>query len=92
MDKKYIIKEKKPEKPAFSIKYIDNSYDPLDNFSMYSFGKWIKNHSIPKDRFEYGAIYELVEWNNYVLSKILQHCVLNSKIILKRLLEISIFH
>jgi len=79
MNKIGIIKDEKPEKPVFSVKYIDDSYDPLDNFSMYSFGKWAKNHPVPEDKYVYGATIELIEWNNYILGKILESCAINNK-------------
>ncbi len=79
MDKIDIIKDEKPEKPVFSVKYIDDSYDPLDNFSMYSFGKWAKKHPVPEDKYVYGATIELIEWNNYILGKILESCAIKNK-------------
>ncbi len=74
-----ISTEERPEKPVFSTKYIDNSYDPMENFSMYSYGKWANEHPVPEDKYVYGASIELVEWNNYILGKILESCVMDSK-------------
>ncbi len=68
----------KPEKPSFSIKYVDNSYDPMENFYMYSYGNWVAHNNIPEDKFMWGADIELIEWNKYILGKILESCAINN--------------
>ena len=75
-----IISEKeKPEKPVFCINYVDKSYDPMEDFSIYSYGKWVKSHPVPEDKYVYDASTELMEWNNFILGKILESCARNSQ-------------
>ncbi len=66
----------KPECPKFSTKYIDDGVDPFDDFFLYSNGIWIKNHPIPPEKSFWGSSVELVEWNRYILGKILEECAL----------------
>ena len=66
--------DEEPEKPVFSASYIDHSVDPLDDFFMYSCGKWVQSHPIPEDKFLWGASMELIERNVFVLGKILERC------------------
>lgn len=70
--------EEKPEFPRFSIEYIDQSVDPFDDFFHYSSGKWIKSHPIPPEKSFWGSSAELVEWNRYILGKILEDSALGS--------------
>ncbi len=66
----------KPEYPKFSIQYIDKSVDPFDDFFLFSNGIWIKNHPIPPEKSFWGSAVELVEWNRYILGKILEESAL----------------
>ncbi len=69
--------DEKPEFPRFSVEYIDHSVDPFDDFFLYSNGKWIKNHPIPPEKSFWGSAGELMEWNRYILGKILEDCALS---------------
>ena len=68
----------KPEKPVFSISFLDTRVDPLDDFFTYSCGKWVETHPIPEDKFIWGATMELIEWNTFILGKILEDCARKS--------------
>ena len=69
--------DEKPEFPRFSTEYIDHSIDPFDNFFLYSNGKWIENHPIPPEKSFWGSSGELMEWNRYILGKILEQSALS---------------
>ena len=64
--------DEKPEIPRFSTEYLDRSYDPFEDFFRYSNGKWIESHPIPPEKSFWGSSVELVEWNRYILGKILE--------------------
>jgi predicted metalloendopeptidase len=68
----------KPEKPKFSTSFVDLTVDPLENFDLYANGMWKSEHSIPADKPSWDASYELMEWNTYILGKILENCALKT--------------
>ena len=69
------IDEKNPPKmPKFSVEFMDMAVNPADNFYRYACGKWDDINQIPDDKMEWGATTELVEYNRYVLGKILEKC------------------
>lgn len=74
-----IAREEKPEFPRFSTEYIDHDVDPLEDFYLYSNGKWIKSHPIPPEKSFWGSSVELVEWNRYILGKILENSALGEE-------------
>jgi len=65
----------KPEKPMFSVSHMDQSVNPFENFYLYSNGNWLKSHPVPKDKPAWGTFMELLEYNIYILGKILEECV-----------------
>ncbi|WMT49652.1 MAG: M13 family metallopeptidase [Thermoplasmatales archaeon] len=75
---KPISDDERPEKPVFSTSFLDKSVDPIDDFFTYSCGKWVNTHPIPEDKFMWGATWELVEWNRFILGKILEECAKKS--------------
>ena len=75
---KPISDDERPEKPVFSTSFLDKSVDPIDDFFTYSCGKWVDTHPIPEDKFMWGATWELIEWNRFILGKILEECAKKS--------------
>lgn len=69
--------DEKPEYSRFSIDFIDHGVDPFDDFFHYSNGEWIKTHPIPPEKPFWGSSIELVEWNRYILGKILEDCAMD---------------
>ena len=59
---------------GFSIKNMDTSTDPFENFYLYSAGLWIKKHPLPKTRARLTSFDELSEVNLYTLKGIIESC------------------
>lgn len=68
-----------PEMPKFSVDFMDRSVSPDRNFYRYSCGKWDDINEIPEDKVEWGSSTELIEYNRYVLGKILEKCALSDE-------------
>ena len=68
-----------PEMPRFSVDFMDRSVSPDRNFYRYSCGKWDDINEIPEDKVEWGSSTELIEYNRYVLGKILEKCALSDE-------------
>ncbi len=63
-----------PKNIGFSIKNMDLSVDPFEDFYNYSAGSWIKNHPLPKDKTRIDSFYELHDRNELILKKITESC------------------
>ncbi len=66
--------DEKPEKPRFSVSYMDLSMNPRVDFYRFCNGEWINSHPIPEDKIRWSAFMELFERNRYILGKILEEC------------------
>ncbi|MGP6220072.1 M13 family metallopeptidase [Caldiplasma sukawensis] len=78
ISKIYRIKDdEKPEDPAIKLEYMDTSVDPGQDFFRYACGKWLEKAKIPDEKLSWGATYELIEKNTFILGKILEECVEN---------------
>lgn len=58
----------------FSIKYMDLSANPHEDFYRYASGKWIDSHPVPKDKTMYGSFNELSDFNLECLREICERC------------------
>lgn len=63
-----------PEASGFSIKHLDTSVDPVEDFFHYTSGTWLKNNPIPADKSSWNSFSELMESNNLKLKGILESC------------------
>jgi putative endopeptidase len=52
-----------PRPPGFSIRYLDRSVSPGDDFYRFAVGSWIKSNPVPADKSRWGAFEELVQYN-----------------------------
>ena len=66
--------DEKPEDPKFSVKYMDMSVNPFDDFYSFCNGTWAREHPIPEDKAFWSGSAELFERNRYILVKILEKC------------------
>ena len=66
--------DEKPEDPKFSVKYMDMSVNPFDDFYSFCNGTWAREHPIPEDKAFWSGSAELFEKNRYILVKILEKC------------------
>ena len=66
--------DEKPEEPEFSVKYMDMSANPFEDFCSFCNGTWAREHPIPEDKAFWSGSAELFEKNRYVLVKILEKC------------------
>ncbi len=64
---------------GFSIKHMDASVDPHEDFFLYSAGNWLKNNPIPEDKSLWGSFLQLMEKNTADLHGILLECVSSGK-------------
>lgn len=62
------------ESQGFSIKHMDLSVDPMQDFFTYSSGKWIRENQVPPDKSSWNSFSELNESNNQKLKEILESC------------------
>jgi putative endopeptidase len=62
---------------GFSVKNMDLSKDPFEDFYIYSCGTWIKRHKLPKDKPRINSFSELEDKNTMLLRHIINSCVLN---------------
>ena len=51
------------DKIGFSVKNMDKSVDPFDDFYSYACGSWLKKHEIPSEKTRIGSFDELYEAN-----------------------------
>lgn len=63
-----------PEKSSFSIRNMDLTIDPSEDFNRYSNGKWIDSNPVPPDKTSWGTFNELYDRNNYLLREIAERC------------------
>ncbi|ASI13663.1 neprilysin [Candidatus Mancarchaeum acidiphilum] len=63
-----------PKNIGFSIKDMDLSVDPFEDFYKYSAGSWIKSHPLPKDKIRIDSFYELHDRNQLILKEITESC------------------
>ncbi len=59
---------------GFSIRNMDLSVDPFEDFYKYSAGHWIKTHPLPKDKIRIDSFDELYDRNQIILKKIVESC------------------
>jgi putative endopeptidase len=63
--------DKAPPVPAFSIKYMDPTVNPGDDFFHYADGQWLKDNPVPPDKSRWASFSELAERNWYLIHDIL---------------------
>ena len=66
------------DKIGFSVKNMDRSVDPFDDFYKYACGTWLKKHEIPKDKARIGSFNELYDANLLILKDIAEKCAKNA--------------
>ncbi len=71
------VKLKLQKKLGFSLKHMDFSKDPFQDFYRYSCGSWISRNLIPKDKVSISPFYQLSEANLLILRGIIESCVTN---------------
>ncbi len=62
-----------PRPPGFSIRYMDHSVPPKDDFYRYAVGSWIRDNPVPPDKSRWGAFEELLEYNLARLHRLAEH-------------------
>lgn len=68
-----------PPAPGFSVKHMDCSLDPRNDFYSYCVGEWLRNNPIPADKSRWSAFNELADWNLKLLGRIVNDCVADRK-------------
>jgi putative endopeptidase len=58
--------------PEFSLRYLDRSVSPRDDFYRFAVGSWIKRNPVPADKSRWGAFEELVEYNYRRLHRLVE--------------------
>ncbi len=58
----------------FSIKNMDTSVDPKEDFYRFAAGGWLRTHTLPADTPIFGTFYELVEYSLEQLRGIAEEC------------------
>lgn len=61
-----------PEDPRFSIKHMDPSVKPGENFYNYAAGAWTRKNPVPDDKTRWGAFDQLQERNWFLIRTILE--------------------
>lgn len=59
-----------PEPQRFSVKHMDPSVSPADDFYHYAAGTWLKTSKIPADRSGWSPSYQLMEVNIATLRRL----------------------
>lgn len=63
----------------FSVRHMDRTRDPLDDFYQFANGNWLKEHPVPPDRTSHGTFSILRDLNAERLRRILDHCSTKSR-------------
>jgi endothelin-converting enzyme/putative endopeptidase len=63
--------------PGFSIRAMDKTADPCNDFYQYACGTWLKENEIPRDRTGWSRFVEVSERNREVLHDILEKASAN---------------
>ena len=58
--------------PGFSVRYMDRSVSPADDFYRYATGAWMDQNPVPADKSRWGAFDELTEYNYARLHAVLE--------------------
>lgn len=58
--------------PGFDITLLDSSYDPCQDFFMFTTARWMKRNPIPESESRWGSFNILIEKNNERLYTLLQ--------------------
>jgi putative endopeptidase len=64
---------KAPRPPEFSLRYLDRSVPPREDFYRFAVGSWIKRNPVPADKSRWGAFEELVQYNYKRLHRLVEH-------------------
>ena len=67
------------DKIGFSVKNMDRSVDPFNDFYSYACGSWLKKHEIPAEKTRIGSFDELYEANMQILKGIAEKCAKGGK-------------
>ncbi|MCL4372259.1 M13 family metallopeptidase [Candidatus Marsarchaeota archaeon] len=59
---------------GFSVKNMDRSVDPFDDFYSYACGTWLKTHKMPKGKIRINSFDELNDANLLILKSIAEKC------------------
>ncbi len=57
---------------AFSVRNMDRSVPPAEDFYRYATGNWLRTHPVPADKSSWGAFGELAERNLALVHQILE--------------------
>jgi putative endopeptidase len=60
------------EKPSLDLSMMDTTMDASENFYRYANGTWLDSTKIPADRSAWGSFHELFEYNEKILSFVLE--------------------
>lgn len=52
-----------PGPPGFSVRFMDRSVRPQDDFYRYAVGSWIRANPVPADKSRWNSFEELLEFN-----------------------------
>lgn len=61
-----------PRTPGFSVRYMDRSIRPQQDFYRYSVGRWLDRNPVPPDKSRWGAFEELNEFNYDRIRRLLE--------------------
>jgi len=61
-----------PRPPGFSVRYMDRSVPPGEDFYRFAVGSWIKHNPVPADKSRWGAFEELNEYNYQRLHRLVE--------------------